>query len=60
MEKEIRNDGMVNTLDSVQKDNWLAVEVREVTSKGYAVARGGGMLATSQCRNAKQEGEESG
>ena len=41
LEKEIRNDGMVNTLDSVQKDNLLAVEVREATSKGYAVARGG-------------------
>ena len=41
LEKEIRSDGVVNTLDSVQKDNLLAVKVKEATKTGYAVARGG-------------------
>lgn len=40
LEKEIRKDGVVNTLDSVQKDNLLAVKVKEATKTGYAVARG--------------------
>lgn len=40
LEYEIRGDGIVNTLDSVQKDNLLAVEVREATKQGYSVARG--------------------
>lgn len=41
LEKEVREDGIVNTLDSVQKDNLLAVKVKEATKTGYAVARGG-------------------
>ena len=59
-EKEIRSDGVVNTLDSVQKDNLLAVKVKEATKTGYAVARGGAIPSTSRCREAKQEEEESG
>lgn len=41
LEKEIREDGISNTIDSVQKDNMLAVEVKEATKQGFAVARGG-------------------
>lgn len=41
LQHEIREDGMANTLDSVQKDNLLAVEVKEATKQGYSVARGG-------------------
>ena len=41
LQHEIREDGIVNTLDSVQKDNLLAVKVKEATKQGYAVARGG-------------------
>ena len=41
LQKEIREDGVCNTLDSVQKDNLLAVEVKQATKKGYAIARGG-------------------
>ena len=41
LQHEIREDGIVNTLDSVQKDNLLAVEVKEATKQGYSVARGG-------------------
>lgn len=41
LEKEIREDNVTNTLDSVQKDNLLAVCVKEATKKGYSVARGG-------------------
>ena len=52
LEKEVREDGIVNTLDSVQKDNLLAVKVKEATKTGYAVARGGArfrqLLATKQ------------
>jgi len=60
LEKEVRDDGVVNTLDSVQKDNLLAVKVKEATKIGYAVARGGVMPSTSRCREVKQEGEELG
>lgn len=61
LQHEVREDGVVNTLDSVQKDNYLAVKVREATKKGYAVARGGGETqSTSQCQTAKQEEGESG
>ena len=41
LEKEIKEDGITNTLDSVQKDNLLAIKVKEATKQGYAVARGG-------------------
>lgn len=40
LKKEIREDGISNTIDSVQKDNMLAVEVKEATKQGFAVARG--------------------
>lgn len=60
LQHEIREDGIVNTLDSVQKDNLLAVEVKEATKQGYSVARGGATASTSRCREAKQEEEESG
>ena len=42
------------------KDNILTVKVREATSKGYAVARGGETQSTFRCREVKQEEEESG
>lgn len=38
----------------------LLVEVKEATSKGFAVARGAGMQLTFQCREARREEEESG
>ena len=60
LEKEVRNDGIANTLDTVQKDNWLAVKVKEATKQGYSIARGGAMQSTSQCREVKQGEDESG
>lgn len=42
------------------KDDIFTVEVKEATKQGYSVARGGVMRSTSQCREAKQEGEELG
>lgn len=60
LKHEIREDGIVNTLDSVQKDNLLAVKVKEATKTGYAVARGGEIPSTSRCREVKQGEEESG
>lgn len=36
----------------------LEVEVREATTKGFTVARGGEMQSTLQCLEVKQEEEE--
>lgn len=38
---EIREDGIVNTLSTVQKDNQLAVKVAGVTKQGYSECRVG-------------------
>ena len=38
---EIREDGIVNTLSTVQKDNQLAVKVAEATKQGYSECRVG-------------------
>lgn len=38
---EIRDDGITNTLSTVQKDNQLAVKVSEATKQGYAECRVG-------------------
>ena len=47
LEHEIREDGVSNTVDSVQKDNLVAVEVKEATKKGYAVAHEGDSINLS-------------
>ena len=38
---EIREDGITNTLSTVQKDNQLAVKVAEATKQGYSECRAG-------------------
>lgn len=38
---EIREDGILNTLSTVQKDNQLAVKVAEATKQGYSECRVG-------------------
>ena len=38
---EVREDGIANTLSTVQKDNQLAVKVAEATKQGYAECRVG-------------------
>lgn len=38
---EVRDDGVTNTLSTVQKDNQLAVKVAEATEQGYAECRVG-------------------
>lgn len=38
---EIRDDGISNTLSTVQKDNQLAIKVSEATKQGYAECRVG-------------------
>ena len=40
-EYDIREDGVSNTIDSVQKDNLLAIKVKEAVSKGYTEATEG-------------------
>ena len=39
--REIRDDGISNTLSTVQKDNQLAIKVSEATKQGYAECRVG-------------------
>lgn len=39
--REIRDDGIANTLSTVQKDNQLAIKVSEATKQGYAECRVG-------------------
>jgi DNA (cytosine-5)-methyltransferase 1 len=41
LESEVRDDGVVNTLSTVQKDNQLAVKVAEATKQGYSERRAG-------------------
>ena len=38
---KVRDDGVTNTLSTVQKDNQLAVKVAEATEQGYAECRVG-------------------
>ena len=40
-ESEVRDDGVVNTLLTVQKDNQIAVKVAEATKQGYSECRVG-------------------
>jgi DNA (cytosine-5)-methyltransferase 1 len=46
-EYEIRNDGITNTIDSVQKDNLLTVKIKEATKQGYAIAHEGDSINLS-------------
>ena len=41
LESEVRDDGVVNTLSTVQKDNQLVVKVAEATKQGYSERRVG-------------------
>lgn len=41
LESEVRDDGVVNTLSTVQKDNQLAVKVAEAPKQGYSEHRVG-------------------
>ena len=41
LESEVRDDGVVNTLSTVNKDNQLAVKVTEATKQGYSECRVG-------------------
>jgi DNA (cytosine-5)-methyltransferase 1 len=44
---EIREDGIANTLSTVQKDNRLAVKVAEATKQGYSECRVGKEVANT-------------
>lgn len=44
---EIRDDGISNTLSTVQKDNQLATKVSEATKQGYAECRVGREIANT-------------
>ena len=41
LEHEIREDGISNTIDTVQKDNLVAIPLKEATKNGYAEAHKG-------------------
>ena len=57
LKHEVREDGIVNTLDSVQKDNCLAIKVKQATKQGYAIARGArfGQPCSPRKQNKKRE-----
>lgn len=50
LESEVRDDGVVNTLSTVQKDNQLAVKVAEATKQGYSECRVGVDSVKHGCR----------
>ena len=41
VEHDIQEDGISNTIDSVTKDNQVALKVKEATKQGYAIAHEG-------------------
>ena len=47
LEYDIKTDGCSNTIDSVQKDNLIAIKVKEATKKGYAIAKEGDSINLS-------------
>ena len=55
-------EGWVRCLKASTHDDGVVfkVKVKEATKQGYAVASGGEMQSTSQCREVKQEEEGSG
>lgn len=56
LEYEIRQDGISNTIDSVQKDNILALKIREATVKGYAEAEIGNSVNLSMPESKTRRG----
>ena len=47
LEYEIKTDKCSNTIDSVQKDNLLALKIKEATKQGYALAEPGDSINLS-------------
>lgn len=47
LEYEIKTDECSNTIDSVQKDNLLALKIKEATKQGYALAEPGDSINLS-------------
>ena len=64
IDKQCKVQNTVPTLRSESHGNapkaLLKIPVREATTKGFAIARGGEMPSTSRCREVKQEEDESG
>ena len=65
IDKQCKVQNTVPTLRSESHGNapkaLLKIPVREATTKGFAIARGGGeMPSTSRCREVRQEEDESG
>jgi DNA (cytosine-5)-methyltransferase 1 len=56
LEHEIRQDGISNTIDSVQKDNILALKIREATAKGFAEAEIGDSVNLSMPESKTRRG----
>ena len=60
LEYEMRNDGISNTIDSVQKDNHVAIPVKEATKKGYALAHEGDSINLSMPESQTRRGRVGG
>lgn len=59
-EHEIREDGLTNTIDSVQKDNMVAMKVKEATKQGYALAHKGDSINLSMPDSQTRRGRVGG
>nr|DAY77739.1 MAG TPA: Cytosine specific methyltransferase [Caudoviricetes sp.] len=60
LESEVGDDGVVNTLSTVQKANQLAVKVAEATKQGYAECRAGMDSVNFSMPNSKTRRERVG
>lgn len=60
LEHEIRQDGITNTLDSVQKDNMVAMKVKEATKQGYSLAHKGDSINLSMPDSSTRRGRVGG
>ena len=56
LEHEVREDGITNTLDSVAKDNHVALKVKEATKQGYALAYEGDSINLSMPESQTRRG----
>ena len=52
---EIREDGIANTLSTVQKDNQLAVKVAEATKQGYSKCRVGKEVVMREVKKIRED-----
>ena len=60
LEHEVREDGVCNTIDSVAKDNQVALKVKEATKQGYALAHEGDSINLTMPESQTRRGRVGG